>query len=204
MDLPIYSDAMSGGAKRFEALDRVRGLDLSSCFDRFDSLLDHGEGVRNVPRARAAMREPGKKGLLAIHSALFEGQSGAGQLRGSTVAALFKGQDCPEPQFIERSLDNFAPWLSADSFEEIHPVEQAALVLTRLIDIWPFEFGNRTATVVFANFFLVRVGYPPFFVLPDQFGQFEQALSEAIRMQTQPLVGAIYKSILREVDLVAK
>ena len=186
------------------ALDRVRGLDLPSCFDRFDSLLDHGEGARNVPKARAAMTEPGKKGLLAIHSALFEGQSGAGQLRGSTVAGVFKGQDCPEPQFIERSLDNFATWLTVDSFEEIHPVEQAALVLTRLMDIWPFEFGNRTATVVFANFFLVRAGYPPFFVLPAELEQFEQALSEAIRMQTQPLVGAIYKSILREVDLAGK
>ena len=114
---------------------------------------------------------------------------------------MFEGQDCPEPKFIDRALDNFERWLLADSFLEIHAIEQAALALTRVVDIWPFEFGNRTSAVIFANFFLFQAGYPPFAVLPGQEDAFADALSAAIRMQTEPLVGSIYTSIIRELDL---
>jgi hypothetical protein len=200
-DLPLYPHAATRGSHPFPALERAGGIDLDPCFERFDALLDHAEGASNVGAARGAMGE-GKSDLLEIHRRLFEGRAGAGSLRRSSIAGPFPGQDCPEPRFIERSLDNLERWIAADSFAEIHPIEQAALALTRVLDIWPFDYGNRTAGVVFSNHFVTRSGYPPYFVLPEHRDEFDRILADAIRMQTEPLVRAIYRCIERELDRV--
>ena len=199
-DLPIYPDPDLRRSNRFPGLEQIASLDMAACLERFDSILGERDGLGDVARARSVMTTPGKAGLLEIHRILFDPRPGAGRLRESPVSGVFNGQDCPEPEFIDRSLDNFERWLLADSFGEIHAIEQAALALTRLVDIWPFGFGNRTAAILFSNFFLAREGYPPFLIQVGQEESFAQALSAAIRMQTEPLVGAIYKSIVRELE----
>ncbi len=201
-DLPIHSDSMFRGGRPFPALDGIRPGEVEGCLDRFDRSLDHGEGAANAAAALGGLREFSKSGLLGLHGVLFEGRAGAGRLRTAAHPAVFPGQDCPEPRFVEPALDNFEAWLGVESVAELHAVERAALALTRLIDIWPFDFGNRTASVVFANGFLLKAGYPPFFVLPEQLEEFDEVLSRAIMMQTGPLVGAIYRCMERELDRV--
>ena len=200
-DLPIVPDVDFRRTHRFPDLEGIAKLDLTPSLERFDAAISQRAGIGDVSRARSVMTEPGKSGLIQIHRLLFQPRPCAGQLRQSAVPAIFSGQDCPDPEFVDRALANFERWLSADSFLEIHPIEQAGLVLTRVADIWPFDFGNRTTALVFASFFLIRAGYPPFVVLPGQEDSFAEALSAAIRMQTEPLVAAIYKSIIRELDL---
>jgi len=201
-DLPLYSQPVLRGSDRFASLDRARGMDLELSIGRFDALLDHGEGNDPAGEARGALINPSRSVLVEVHRLLFPGRPGSGSFRESAVPGVYPGQDCPEPRFIARSLDNFEKWLTAESFEEIHPVEQAALSLTRLVDIWPFGFGNHTAAVVFSNQFLLGAGYPPFFVLQDEIAEFNEILSQAIRIQTGPLVRAISKCLERELELV--
>lgn len=203
-DLPIYSDSFFRGANPFASLDRARGMDLTSCLERFDRLLNHGEGNEPAGEARLAAKEASREVLLGVHRLLFPDRPEAGLLRASVVAGVYPGQDCPEPEHIGRSIQNLEQWLGADSFGELHPVEQTALCLTRLVDIWPFEMGNTTTAVVFANQFLLRSGYPPFFVLANEIAEFDQILAQAIRMQTEPLVRAIYKCTERELDLAGR
>jgi fido (protein-threonine AMPylation protein) len=119
------------------------------------------------------------------------------------VKPLYRGQDCPEPQFIERSLDNFCSWLSAESVAEIHPIERAALVLTRIVDIWPFDFGNLTAGIVCANTCLRKAGFAPFFFPPEYAKEFNTVVAQAMVIETQPLVNAIYKTVKREMENIA-
>jgi Fic family protein len=134
---------------------------------------------------------------------LFGGRNGAGQLRQAAIKPLYRGHDCPEPQFIDRSLDNFFNWLTAESISEIHPIEKAALVLTRIVDIWPFEYGNQTVAILLANLFLREAGLTPFFVLPRDLKEFNIAVAQAMTIETQPLVNAIFKTIKREMEAIA-
>lgn len=198
----MYSDAIFRHANPFAAIEHARDWDFTTSFERFDTMLDHGEDSEAAGDARRALNEPTRKALLEAHRLLFNGREGSGTLRQSAVVGPYPGQDCPDPEYIAQSLENFEAWLRADSFGEMHAIEQAALALTRLVDIWPFAFGNRTTAVLFANYFLARRGYPPFFILSDQRGEFEQILAMAIRMQTEPLVRAIYKCLEREIELV--
>jgi hypothetical protein len=203
-DLPIYSGTpMLRSGLQFADLLLLKQVDTSSIWTKSDRFIAQMEGASSVAEARAELIEPTKDGLLRAHSIMFGGRNGAGELRKSRIAGPYRGQDCPEPQFLGRSLDNFFAWMDADSLAEIHPIEKAALVLTRVVDIWPFEFGNLTAAVVLSNAFLKVAGLAPFFVKPENRAEFEKIVGQAITIETQPLVQAIHHTIKREMQAVA-
>ena len=198
-DLPIYSESMLRTRLQFADLDRLAGLDTTPAWEKSDPVIEQFEGGTNVRRARESVRELTKAGLLRIHSTVFND----GSLRQKSLQPLFRGQDCPDPPFIDRSLDNFFMWLTAESVAEIHPIERAALVLTRIVDIWPFEAGNMTAGIMLANIVLWQSGFAPFFVLPQHKKEFHTVVAQAMSIETQPLVNAIYKTVKREMEALA-
>jgi Fic family protein len=202
-DLPIYSDSMLRTSLQFGGLEKLKGHDATAVWEKSDDYIAQLEGATEVTRARKAFRQANKQALLDLHATLFNGRDGAGQLRQTAIKPRYRGHDCPEPQFIERSLDNFFNWLTAESIAEIHPIEKAALVLTRIVDIWPFEYGNLTVAIMLANVFLRDAGLTPFFVLPRDVKEFNTAVAQAMTIETQPLVNAIFKTIKREMEAIA-
>jgi hypothetical protein len=159
------------------------------------------EGASDVEGARTVLADlASADNLWAAHARLFADREGAGAPRESALEPRFRGQDYPPPEFIERSVNNLIAWLDAESFQEIHPIEQAALTLTRLIDIWPFEYGNLTVAAIAANRFLVKHGFEPFFVRPEHLREFEGVLAKAIAMDTQPLVNAIHRTVRGQME----
>src|SRR6185436_13867748 len=151
-DLPIYSEkSILRSGLQFADVGRFKDANKTAIWEKADRFITQMEGASHISEAREALTEPGKENLLRAHRILFGGTE---SLRQSLIAARYRGQDCPEPEFIERSLDNFFTWMSAESMAEIHPIEKAALVFTRIIDIWPFESGNLTMAMVLANAFL--------------------------------------------------
>ena len=194
-DLPIYSESMLRTRLQFADLERLKGVDTTPAWEKADKFIESLEGGSNAREAREAVQEPTKAALLEMHSILF-----GGLLRQQPLQPLFRGQDCPDPQFIDRSLDNFFNWLSAESIAEIHPIERAALMLTRIVDIWPFESGNLTSAIMLANIGLRQAGLTPFFVLPEHKKEFNTVVAQAMTIETQPLVNAIYKTIKREME----
>ena len=202
-DLPIYSESMLRTSLQFAGLEKLKGADSSAVWEKSDTCIGQMEGAADVHRARQAFQEPAKSGLLELHSILFTGRKGAGELRRTAIKPLYRGHDCPEPQFLDRSLDNFFNWLTAESISEIHPIERAALALTRIVDIWPFEYGNLTVAIMLANVFLRDAGLTPFFVLPRDMKEFNTVVAQAMSIETQPLVNAIFKTIKREMQAIA-
>jgi Fic family protein len=201
-DLPVYPDAKLRTGLQFADVDKFRLLDAASIWQKSDGFIEQMEASSNVAAARAALSDPSRETLLRIHAIIFPGRAGAGEFRQNAIAPLYRGHDCPGPQFISRSLDNFFSWLSAESLDEIHPIEKAALVLARIVDIWPFEFGNLTMAVIFANLFLRKAGFSPFFVLPEHMKEFNAIVAQAMSIETQPLVNAIHRTIKREMETI--
>ena len=201
-DIPIYPDTTLRTSLQFAALDRLKGLDTVAVWEKSDTHIAAMEGAIDVAGARSGFDMPSKAGLLDLHRVLFGGRAGAGEFRQTARQPVFRGQDCPEPQFIGRSLDNFSNWLTAESLTEIHPIENAALVLTRIVDIWPFEFGNMTAAIMSGNVFLRQAGLAPFFVLMKDMKEFNAILAHAMLIETQPLVNAIFRTVKREMEAI--
>jgi fido (protein-threonine AMPylation protein) len=203
-DLPIYSESMLRTRQQFADLERLKGPDLTSSWDKSDAHIEQMEGAFNVRSARSMIQEPSKSGLLTLHKVIFDNREGAGELRRTAAKPLFRGHDCPDPQFIDRSLDNFFSWMTAESLSEIHPIEKAALVLSRIVDIWPFEFGNLTTAIVYANLFLRQAGLAPFFVRSEHRKEFDIVIAQAMSIETQPLVNAIYRTVKAEMQALVK
>jgi len=197
-DLPVYSNAMLRTGLQFADLDRFKGPDLTEVWTKSDLQTAQMEGASDVAVARAVLDQCTKSELLKVHALLFQSRPGAGQLRNTELRPIYRGQDCAPPEFIEHSLDNLEKWLAADSFREIHPIEKCALTMTRVVDIWPFEFGNLTTAIVFANHALKEAGLAPFFVLREHQGEFEKAVANSMSIEMQPLINAIYQTVKRE------
>jgi hypothetical protein len=203
-ELPIYSETPLRTGLQFAELERLKGVDTSKAWLRSDGLIASLEGASGVAEARQQLTTASKESLVRMHALLFPEQSGAGQFRKSEVQPSYRGQDCAPPEFIERSVDNLMAWLAAESFTQIHPIEQCALSLSRIIDVWPFEFGNLTAALIFGNLPLRTAGLTPFFVLPEYRGEFEKTLAHAMTIDMQPLVNAIYRTVKKEMESLAK
>jgi hypothetical protein len=202
-DLPIYSESMLRTRLQFADLERLKGIDTASVWEKSDPFIEQFEGAVNVLNARESIQELTKPGLLQAHSMIFSGREGAGMWRHESLRPLYRGQDCPGPEFVERSIDNFMNWLTAESVSEIHPIERAALVLTRVADIWPFQFGNLTIALFAANMCLRQAGFSPFFFPPEYAKEFNRAVAQAMAIETQPLVNAIYNTVKREMKALA-
>ena len=203
-DLPIYSETPLRTGLQFAELERLKGPDVSAAWLKADAEIAFLEGASGVAAARASLIAPSKESLVRLHALLFADRPGAGQLRRTALQPLYRGQDCAPPEFIDRSLDNLTVWLTAESFTQIHPVEQCALTMTRIIDVWPFEFGNLTTAVVFGNLPLRNAGLTPFFILPEHKSEFEKAIARAMTIDMQPLVNAIFRTVKKEMESLAK
>jgi hypothetical protein len=201
-ELPIYSDPKLRTAFQFADIDKLRSCDATVIWEKSDAFIEQMEGAMNVAETRN-ISEISVETLLQVHAIIFRERDQAGALRQTPAKPLYRGHDCPDPQFIQRSLENFFGWLTAESIAEIHAVERAALVMTRIVDIWPFEFGNLTVAVIFGNIVLRDAGFSPFFVLPGNMKELNTILGQAITIETQPLVNAIHTTIKREMKAIA-
>ena len=199
-DLPIYSESVLRTRSQFADLEKLKSAGTATVWEKSDKFIEQFEGAVDVRHARESLTALTKANLLQAHAILFSGRENAGILRRESVDPVYRGQDCPAPQFIDRSLQNFFNWLSAESISEIHPVERAALVLTRIADIWPFGFGNLTIGLISANMCLGQAGFTPFFFPPESAKEFDTAVAQAMVIETQPLVNAIYKTVKREMQ----
>jgi hypothetical protein len=106
----------------------------------------------------------------------------------------------PTPALIlPRMLDNAFDWFDTESFRDLHPVERAAVVYLRLLDLYPFPSHTETTATLAAGFYTEREGMPPLVIFADDLTQarYARALEAAFRMLTQPLVELFAEMLTR-------
>jgi Fic/DOC family protein len=101
----------------------------------------------------------------------------------------------PAAEHLAAVLESACHWFTAASFAEFHPVEQASLVLLRLIDIQPFEHENERTALVAASLFTLRSELSPIVIKPEMHSAYRNALDEGVRMNTQPMVNVLSKVV---------
>jgi Fic family protein len=99
------------------------------------------------------------------------------------------------PEHLPALIEGACRWYTAESFAELNPIEQASIVLLRLIDIQPFEEANERTALVAASLFTLRSELPPIIIKPQMAPVYRQALDEAARMNTKPMVETIAQAI---------
>jgi len=100
-------------------------------------------------------------------------------------------------EHLAAAIEGACRWYSAESFAELHPVEQASIVLLRLIEIQPFENANERTALVAASLFTLRRELPPINISPELETTFRAALVEGFQMNTKPMVELIAEALER-------
>jgi Fic family protein len=121
--------------------------------------------------------------LLDIHNRLQTGFSGRAENPDPANLGAGSGR---EP--AQANLAVACHWWTADSFLELHPVEQAAIVHLRLTDLRPFGQLTGRASLIASSLFLIRAEMPPVIVPFESVAAYRRALTEAGLMNTQPTV----------------
>ena len=148
-----------------------------------------------LERARQSAA-PTPADLRNLHSRLMGlSQGRPADYRQVPAAPLLESHEPAEPELVPQLVDTALEWCRADSFAEMHEVEQAALVLLKLTDIQPFDRHNGKTLRLFSNFFLVRAGYPPAVIHSELAGRYSMALQKALCYQTGPLVELLTESV---------
>lgn len=137
--------------------------------------------VTLLARANGKAAELTGEVLLKLHSV-----PGAGFRRSAGDPSRVPKPVAPE--HLPALLESACRWYTAESFAELNPVEQASIVLLRLIDMQPFEHANERTALVAASLFTLRSELPPIIVKPEMHSAYRKALEEGSRMNTKPMV----------------
>jgi len=157
---------------------------------RIGALLDSYRSLVSLVKANGKDTNLTLELLIKLHTV-----PGSG-LRPQTVDQNHRIKSEQLPILLASALS----WYTADSFAELNPVEQSALVLLRLLDIQPFESENGRTALTAASLFTLRKNLPPIIVKRELQSRYRNALDEASRMNTEPMVQTIAAAIETSLD----
>lgn len=107
-------------------------------------------------------------------------KDGAGQYRRSRVSQSGRDNAPPQPEDVPHLMKHFAAQIHF-SRSTLHPIELAAMTHKRLVDIHPFEKGNRETAMLLMNLILAHNGYSTVSLCPEMEDDYENALSSSRR-----------------------
>jgi Fic family protein len=149
--------------------------------------------VTSLARANGKAAELTGEVLLKLHSV-----PGAGFRRSAGDTSRVPRPAAPE--HLPALLESACRWYTAESFAELNPVEQASIVLLRLIDMQPFEQANERTALVAASLFTLRSELPPIIIKPEMDSAYRNALDKGTRKNTKPMVELVAEAIEQSVS----
>lgn len=215
MDLPIFSDNLKSSASWADLLAGERGawdsarqapdaraqIEARTRREQIEQALRRaGRGIdgqrlleaASLVSAWAADTEVrfGVERLLDLHRTVIGASAGMDVLRKTEPTPICATHEPTPALILPRMLDNAFDWFDTESFMDLHPVERAAVVYLRLLDLHPFSSHTETTATLAAGFYTEREGMPPLVIFADDLTQarYARALEAAFRMLTQPMV----------------
>lgn len=225
MELPIFNDNLrsSGSwsatlaaeqetwkqarAESAEVEPEVREHQVTQMMQRSGDQLDQTNLTKAAGKVSAWAAEAeanlSPERLMELHRTLIGAASDADILRKTEPLPINAMHDPTPVILLPRMMDHAFDWFSTESFAELHPVEQAAVVYLRLLDLHPFPTATEPTAMLAASFYTERAGLPPLVISADEITRvkFAQALEAAFRMLTQPLVELFAESLRTTMQL---
>ena len=224
MDLPIFSDNLKSSASwadllahgreswdkarqssdaRVQIEARTRREQIEQALRRAEQGIDEQRLLEAAKLVSAWAADPEAKldveRLLDLHRTMVGAPAGADVLRKTEPMPINVMHDPTPALLLPRMLENAFDWFSAESFKDLHPVERAAVVYLRLLDLHPFPAHTETTAALAASFYTEREGLPPLVIFTDDttLARYTRALEAALRMLTQPLVELFAEMLTR-------
>lgn len=98
-----------------------------------------------------------EKVLLKLYEVLIK--PGTAEYRRSNPVLRMLSYNPPHFKEIEEQMDLLFHWLHGDTYHA-NPIEKAALLHNKLIEIYPFETGSEAIARMAAQYILLSAGFP--------------------------------------------
>lgn len=124
----------------------------------------------------------------------------AGRYRSGKVIIGGSDHIPPDAGVVPAKMRGIIDWFIKNK-SRLHPVETAALLHHKLVNVHPFFDGNgRTARLVM-NLLLMRQGYPLAIILKNDRKKYYRVLARADKGEYQPLVIFIFQTVERSLNI---
>lgn len=116
--------------------------------------------------------------ILSIHQLILHAidDQHAGKVRNLRVKVAGSSKEFAEPHMLQDHIDTFMQWLHTSKEE---PFIMAADAHLKLVTIHPFIDGNGRTARLLMNLLLIRAGYTPALILPEDLSAYIAALQQA-------------------------
>jgi len=127
----------------------------------------------------------------------------SGRYRNSNVLIAGADHSPPEAALVPQLMNELMAWLRQQR-KTLHPVELAALLHHRLVNIHPFFDGNGRTSRLAMNVVLMQAGFPLAVVLKHDRRKYYRTLQEADQGNCVPFVRFIAQAVQRSLDIYLK
>lgn len=163
--------------------------------------LDHYDAIRDVRELARDKNPLIESDVRNLHRLVMQRSRPDTAGRYADLARFVRTEtgryEFPSPAEIPALMGDFADWLAAAS----NTRETAFTAHRRLVDIHPFNDGNGRAARLLMNLILIRAGYPPIAVRPEDRASYIRALQHAQAGQgTQNFDALLYERLDATLD----
>lgn len=127
----------------------------------------------------------------------------AGKYRNSNVMITGANHKPPEAIRVPSEMGDLLKWFKKNE-SKLHPIELAALMHHKFVNIHPFFDGNGRVSRLIMNVILLREGYPLSVVLKNDRKKYYDTLSKADEGDYTAFVRMMARSVERSLDIYLK
>ncbi|MBN2251722.1 MAG: Fic family protein [Candidatus Altiarchaeota archaeon] len=140
--------------------------------------------------------------IRRIHKIIVSGieKEHAGKYRRVNVRILGAIKSPPRFEKVQGRMKEYVEYVNSNP-EKLDPVELAAMIHYRLVEIHPFTDGNGRTSRLLMNLFLMRHGYPVSMVLKVDRKKYYDCLKKADKGDVKPFIDFIARNVERSLDL---
>ncbi|MEN9934673.1 MAG: hypothetical protein RLZZ387_1252 [Chloroflexota bacterium] len=139
--------------------------------------------------------------ILTMHRLVMDKNlASAGSFRAGPVRIIGSSLQPPPARDVRRLMAEWAAWPSGEG-QGHPPVVRAVIAHHGFLAVHPFEDGNGRTGRLLLNLMLMRAGYPPALLLREWRVGYIEALAQADRGRSGPLLNLIGRAIEQGLDL---
>ncbi|WNV05901.1 Fic family protein [Candidatus Methylospira mobilis] len=125
----------------------------------------------------------------------------AGRYRNENVVITGAGFIPPDYLHVQEKMTGLVHWLHKDA-QHLHPIDRAAQLHTRFVEIHPFQDGNGRTARLLLNLELMREGYPVAIIRKEDRLEYYNALDKScVDREYGDFTRMVAESVARSLDL---
>ena len=168
--------------------DHIEATNNARAFDLIEDLAKGGRAIDHIT-------------IQEIHEVVTAGiLTDSGRYRTHNVRIVGAKKTPPDWSKVVGLMDRLIEEI-AESGTHPHPVETAAFLHHRFVEIHPFTDGNGRVARLLLNLYLIAKGYPPVVIMTEDRGKYYQCLRAADAGDLAPFADFIAKAVNQSLTL---